>query len=444
MEPAARAERFPRREAQRQVIIRYQQRTLADDFPNLTLVQLKEQYKLACKAGDKFDTEHMKAVDEVDATFEEVGQLDEDLAAIELIKIDAFVRYQERITILEEQVGQNDGGYVAGAERPVRPIHDSYIGKIKPMKFDGRFSQWPQWRAMYDSLIHNKEFTTTEKFHFLADALKGGKEEHLIRGWSIIGENYEEFYNALVQKFERPYRITMAHLTELHQVPKPEYETYDGLQAMIEGTNRCLRQLRVAGSPVEHWDHLMVYHLVSRMPVETLTAWEHEADLQDMPTKERVIEFLERRARGMVHMGSIESGAQTIEQKITGAKLKIKPIEMVTSNPTNATVQIKSELKCFKCGGAHPLYRCNELLKRSLPERMKLVRSLKLCFNCLRPGHEAGTNKCNFGPCRLCKKTVYHNTTLCPESKRAVVNVVIGAEAKEADPRTSRTPSNFQ
>ena len=42
---------------------------------------------------------------------------------------------------------------------------------------------------------------------------------------------------------------------------------------------------------------------------------------------------------------------------------------------------------------AHPLYRCKEFKRKSVPERYEVVKSFKMCFNCLKQGHQV--NECS-------------------------------------------------
>lgn len=173
--------------------------------------------------------------------------------------------------------------------------------------------------------------------------------------------------------------------------------------------NSATRQLRVLGSPVEHWDHILVYLLLSRMPPRTLTQWNTANDLIAMPTLEDVLKFLNTRARGILNMGTEQSKEQKPKENSnwqpTGAKQKEwKP------EPTTAT------LKCFKCQGNHPIFRCTEIINKPVNERVRVIKSLKRCLNCFSAGHEAGSSSCKAGTCRVCKKE-YHNSILCPKAR---------------------------
>jgi len=69
--------------------------------------------------------------------------------------------------------------------------------------------------------------------------------------------------------------------------------------------------------------------------------------------------------------------------------------------------------KCYFCQGSHYIYFCAKFLE--LPKRIKEIKRLKLCINCLKNDHYA-----KMGHCRECSEkynTLYH---LTPVSKNSV------------------------
>ena len=48
---------------------------------------------------------------------------------------------------------------------------------------------------------------------------------------------------------------------------------------------------------------------------------------------------------------------------------------------------------CLCCNQAHPLYRCNEFKRKSMLEGYEVVKSFKVCLNCLKQGYEV--NECS-------------------------------------------------
>lgn len=74
--------------------------------------------------------------------------------------------------------------------------------------------------------------------------------------------------------------------------------------------------------------------------------------------------------------------------------------------------------KCYFCKGSHFIYFCEKFLELPIPERIKEVRRLKLCINCLKDDHYVKT--CRLGHCRECVEK--HNTLchLTPSNKNPV------------------------
>ena len=79
--------------------------------------------------------------------------------------------------------------------------------------------------------------------------------------------------------------------------------------------------------------------------------------------------------------------------------------------------------ECQLCpGNKHPLFQCTMFNNMSVHQRGEHIRSKKLCYNCLAPGHQTGECR-SLARCRSCggkHHTLVHRETSSP----AVVNVV--------------------
>lgn len=312
------------------------------------------------------------------------------------------------------------------ANQNVPRLADFRLESIKVHAFDGDYAKWNEWRALYDSLIHNQQrLSDTEKFHYLKRSLSGSAEQ-VLSGWHTTGENYRAAYDALVHVYDNSYRIVMAHLDALHKLTRAANETQASLRVMIDTTNRVIRQLRVAGSPVDHWDHFMVYTLVSRMAPRTLTNWETTQDLETMPTLETVLRFLERRARGIINLSANHTGPERPRAN------EQRPNEQ-RSNEQRPQFERRGEqastsIQCYKCNGPHPIFKCDQVIKKTLKEKEQIIGGLKLCKNCLRKDHEAGSPQCRAGKCKNCAKG-FHNSILCPQPKSRSIATVSTEQA---------------
>lgn len=295
------------RDLLQQLLTRAKEAVDSAEFEEQTIQQLKTRHALLKVTYEDFSRDHRK-VSEVAGDGETANENMNTAVQMQELYVMVVSKIEDRIHELErEQTPIEQEEQQAMHQLP--RLADFRLESIKVNSFDGDYSKWNEWRALYDSLIHHQpRLSDTEKFHYLKKSLTGAAEQ-VLSGWHTIGENYGAAYQALGQVYDNSYRIIMAHLNSLQKLPKATLETQEGLIGMIDTTNRVIRQLRVAGSPVDHWDHFMVYTLVSRMPPRTLTIWETTQDLDQMPTLEAVLKFLERRACGIINLSANQASA---------------------------------------------------------------------------------------------------------------------------------------
>lgn len=439
-----------RRDAARASITRQNAFALSDELNNLTLLEVQERLNMLKKLFERFNNEHFAVLENI-VQIEDMEPMNVYLDEVETMYLATLVLLKARIEQLRpEPVVQPVQQLPVRAENmePIgvrghmnRAAPDICLERITPPVFSGDFAKWSEWKAMFESLVHNHQaLTDTQKFHYLKNSVDGDAA-NVLDGWHTVGENYQPAYDALIHLYENKYRIVLAHIDELHKMPKLINETYEGLRQMIDTTNRALRQLRVIGSPVQHWDHMIIYELLVRMPQTTITNWETSHDLAEMPTLEQVLRYLERRARSIVNLGQ-----QTNQQEQNaigignngnnnGAKPKTfqkaqpfgnnnKP-KPFTSEPS------RSPISCHKCGQPHPLNRCEIFRDQmSVDERRAFVRTENLCSNCFSKGHKAGATQCPYGICRRCKNGP-HNSMLCKTKVTPIAAVVQKDENEE-------------
>lgn len=426
-----------RRNTQRIIIERANQYVRTPVFEQLGLIAVRERLKLVRKAYDQLLEEHLNLV-EGEVRPADLGEQNEYIARIEEIYLDAVERMQTRIELLEQELRPAvEPANLIQNRNEQQPMQANEL-RLEPMKlenFSGNYRQWSEWRALFDGLIHNNErLSSTQKFHYMKRALTGAAER-ILSGWQITGENYDEAYNMLVNVYENRYRIVMAHLEELMQLEPCKTENVESIRKLIDTTHRVLRQLNVLNCPVEHWDNIMTYVLISRMAPRTLEAWETTQDLRDMPAVNDVLNFLERRFRGITNFQKSQPSTST-----NGATDRLNNNLKYTGTKPKPQTQSanSSQLICYNCRQPHPMHRYPRFHNLSLDERRNRVRDLKLCFNCFKPSHSANSLSCQYGECRQCPGK-RHNSLLCPKftQRRVTVNIVRTSDVNQ--PQTNRS-----
>ena len=112
----------------------------------------------------------------------------------------------------------------------------------------------------------------------------------------------------------------------------------------------------------------------------------------------------------------VEMGIQHIIDKLKqatlalGEKANVKQVGVSSQQPNQQKKQSnqKTNQQCSYCSGGHFSHKCTKY--KTVNARKNRVISLKLCFNCLKPGHSSKT--CH-STRTCCKCGLHHHSSLC-------------------------------
>lgn len=238
-------------------------------------------------------------------------------------------------------------------------------------------------------------------------------------------------WGLLKKRFDYPRAIKKRHNECPFAMPKVEKESAMAIRELIDYTSKHLRVLNSMGLPTDSWDELIIHMVESSLDDTTLRAWELKGGTADAKL-ETLTDFLVERCKTIERLEARnrEKGAT---RRLESGKPKAKAQEKTT-----ALANVTTAGKCYLCQGNHFLYHCENFLGLTADDRLKEVRRLKLCINCLRNDHFVKI--CKMGTCRECSGK--HNT-LChlPKTDKDPQNDEVGNE--QADQVTSEKPSSI-
>jgi hypothetical protein len=111
-------------------------------------------------------------------------------------------------------------------------------------------------------------------------------------------------------------------------------------------------------------------------------------------------------------------------QVATPTQTKSPSTSQIT-NTGNSSFRPSTKLKCFDCGNGHRIIDCDGFKAKSLKERNAVVRSNKLCFNCLYKGYFSSdckqSSRCDSCPGK--HHRLLHKYTLTPNENQGSVSV---------------------
>ncbi|KOB77857.1 putative bel12 ag transposon polyprotein, partial [Operophtera brumata] len=181
-------------------------------------------------------------------------------------------------------------------------------------------------------------------------------------------------------------------------------EAPDLLRNLIDTILKNLRALKLLGEPVDSWDTLIIYIIVTKLDKTTEREWEQykttnlkqSGDSKSIMKVEVLLAFLKDRADMLETL--FASHASTSNKKpSTNTQNNYKMhCNVSTNNPPGQTKRL-----CSLCAKPyHPPYACQRFLNSNLEAKLKLIKEHSLCENCLRAGHNV--DDCRYGPCRKC------------------------------------------
>lgn len=280
---------------------------------------------------------------------------------------------------------------------------------------DGWYYMWLEFRDLYCSLVHeNNHIPIPIKFCYLNSYLEG-ETSRVISNLEVTESNYNKPWDLLSECYDNKRLLIKNHLNSLSNFEIKSIETASTLRSIIDNTNKNLRALSSLGEPTSHWDTIIVFIISSILASKTSMKWEeYRNTLSEPPTLEQFNTFLKQRADILetYNHGRGNEDRSTLNTHKANNYNK-KRVGSIGNNNSTLTSQITSSddtlMSCVICSNRHRIYECTKFRNMSIEQRQGVVAKLKLCQNCLRPGHRAFT--CRFGACRNCKRR--HNTLLC-------------------------------
>lgn len=272
--------------------------------------------------------------------------------------------------------------------------------------FDGDTLKWLEYRDTFNSLVNENDcIPDINKFHYLRSSLEGGATV-VIKSISFSAQNYKVAWELLCNRYNNTRLLINNHLKSLFSFQPLAKESHKALRYMIDYFTRNLRALSTLNEPTDAWDTLIIFMMTSKLDGATCRKWEeHRNSLSDSPTLDDFYSFLRNRADVLETVEFNKVDTSKSEKTSHGKEHKVTKSFVASNEKT-------SSKSCVICNKDHFLHECDKFKNMSLEKRSSEVARLKLCLNCLRPGHRS--SRCFKKGCQHCNSK--HNTLLHAQS----------------------------
>ena len=273
------------------------------------------------------------------------------------------------------------------------------LPKISSPTFSGKYDEWIPFHDLFKSTVDsNRSLSNIQKLHYLKSSLKE-EPARLLAHLPISNSNYEVATKLLENRYANKRMITQTHLGAIFNFKPIKMESADQLRKLVATYVENTMALEAVGLDNSSSDFIWLYLIGQKLDSETRRQWELHLKRDEEQTMGEFIKFLEDRARALEFSNQSSS---TEKLKFSRDKSEKREIQVYHQ---------KSEISsaCSKCSQKHAIYMCNEFKNLSIDDKVQVVESKNLCFNCLKSGHSS--KDCNSkSACRTRKK---RGTTRC-------------------------------
>lgn len=294
----------------------------------------------------------------------------------------------------------------------LKPSVIKQLSRQSVPKFDGELSKWIKFRDSFNSLVHNQgAFSNIDKFNYLNDALEG-EAARAIQSLGISEANYEYAWKKLHERYEDSEELIEFHTRAFCELAPMTKGSYTDLRRMIDNATNHLAALRTLGESTDKCDSFLIYLMSKKLDDETKKQW--NTRILSSTKKRTYDDFITVLENHCKYLQKLSAEKQVKSAGAIDNKYVKKSKEHIASYAATT-------IQCPQCRGNHQLYNCAMFKALSIPQRVKRVKEMRLCYNCLSPGHMGNT--CSLGPCKRCGRrynTLLHLNKLAPE-KRSVL-----------------------
>lgn len=302
----------------------------------------------------------------------------------------------------------------------------------KLKKFSGLEVDWANFRAIYETEVHNNpRFSNTQKMNHLLGALQG-RAAAAYANWPILGESsYEILWADICNKFSNEYNTISAHLQAVQALAPLNKPTCDAMRKIIDVARSSFRQLQLLLKPELIAEYMLLYQIEGLLDAESQMQWGLRRSTETLPTLAQLFEFMELRAsmlRG-VSVASLPTGRSDEQRNAQSSGAQ-------SSAQRGFSVGRGDEQRppCDLCPGlTHWPFKCSKFRAKSILERTDYTMQRQMCHNCFSLKHK--TANCPDKGCFKCKKL--HNSCLCPLNTN-LARPLVSSERMKSGPEAFR------
>lgn len=299
-------------------------------------------------------------------------------------------------------------------ERLVKPIvsNDMYFQKniidaitiphVELMKFDGEPIKYWQFIRGFDSTVHNTSLDDGAKLTRLLYYCVG-KANAVILPCAVMPteQGYVKARALLLERFGDNHIILNAWLQRIFSFKAADLKNRFKLLDFSDELKGCVSALDAMGYKAEINSQHILVQIIDKLPMHFKFKWLNKVRtikaLKRLPNIDDLVVFI---VNGAIELNDPVYGelCDNKQPKINCDDKQRVPQKFSSHGVSlnlgnNYKSKSNEKFNCILCPEmTHDLFKCERFKANNIFERRKIVKNNRLCFNCLKSGHQA--NNC--------------------------------------------------
>lgn len=238
--------------------------------------------------------------------------------------------------------------------------------------FNGSYEEWPSFRDMFTVLYHtNQRVSGVEKlFHLLNKT--SGEALSIVQKFTLSEQNYFPAWNALKARYENKKYLVEIQIKTLFNIEPILNETSSDINRIRTTICYCLAMFTAHGIRVASWDPILVYLCTTKLPIQTIAAWEESLESDtNLPSWSEMDNFLKSRHRIVERIE--RARGQVVENDINRKPESNQVTSKLNKNRTFTSKSVGNRNVCHLCKEEHNLRICQKFFDLSVKQRLDYV-----------------------------------------------------------------------
>ena len=293
-------------------------------------------------------------------------------------------------------------------EQTTRHLDSVKLPNIQLTKFSGNPLEWTTFWDLFRTTIHDRmDIAAPAKFQYLLSQLYG-EAANLLSGFDPTANSYHQAIELLQKTYGKNKLLIQARLNALFELETPD-QTATSLSNYRSSYEGHLRALSSLGPDINGAGFVFAELLMRKLPVSTRDNINRANKKEESWNLDDLREAINDEINHLTSLEQSKKGSSSLDNLNNDYSDNRKHNSLEYNAKTASFPITTNKNRCSFCHvNNHSTNSCRKYADKE--SRIRRIKELKLCFNCLKANHSV--NSCtNQARCRRCGRK--HHTSIC-------------------------------